>query len=110
MPHGGAQSKHRRQSARRPITRRFVGTDDRESHARVEPARRRRRLRLWWQGLAMSQRDKTERRPAITDVSISVRMERENPRIALIVVSFIRQFEDSHEAVVQKRIVEPAID
>ena len=41
VPHRGAEAQDRREAARGPVARRFVGADHGESHARVEAARRR---------------------------------------------------------------------
>src|SRR5262249_62382270 len=110
MPYRGAQAQDRREATRGPVARRFVGADHRESHGRVEAARRRRGPGVLWQGFAVRQRDMAKGGPPVADVSFAVGIEREDPGLPLVAESLVSELEDGREAVVQEGVVQPPVD
>ena len=58
----------------------------------------------------MRERNVAKGRPAVADVSFAFRIKQKHPSVTLVLESFVSQLNDGHEAFVQKRVVEPAVD
>ena len=108
MPDRSAQAQDSGKTAVRPVSRRFIGADHRESHAWIDRARRSGRLGLGRQWVAMCQGNIAKSRPPFANVSFAIGIERKNPGVSLVPKSLISEFQNSHEALIQECVVEPA--